>query len=107
VLLQTKLPRHEVVQAALLADPARVSAAEGERRHALRLPPVAAMAHLAGAGAEAYARAVAAWPGVEALGPVEGAWLLRAADHPVLCEALAATPRPPGRLRVAVDPRRT
>jgi primosomal protein N' (replication factor Y) len=106
LLLQTKLPRHEVVQAALLADPTRVSTAEAERRAALRFPPVTAMAHVAGAGAEVFARAVASHPGVEALGPADGDWLLRAPDHPTLCDALAATPRPPGRLRVAVDPRR-
>lgn len=106
LLLQTKLPRHEVVQAALLADPARVGAAEAERRAALQLPPVSAMAHVAGAGADRYVRAVAEHPGVDALGPVEADWLLRAADHEALCDALAVTPRPPGRLRVAVDPRR-
>ena len=32
LLLQTRLPDHEVVQAALLADPARVAAAEADRR---------------------------------------------------------------------------
>ena len=106
LLLQTKLPRHEVVQAALLADPARVSAAETERRAALLLPPAVAMAHVAGAGAEAYARGAAEHLGVEVLGPVEGDWLVRAGDHRTLCDALVATPRPPGRLRVAVDPRR-
>jgi len=31
---------------------------------------------------------------------------VRAADHVTLCDALAATPRPAGRLRVAVDPMR-
>ena len=106
LMLQTKLPRHEVVQAALLADPARVSDAELDRRRTLLLPPVVAMAHVAGAGAERYARGVAEHLGVAALGPVEGEWLLRAPDHRTLCDALAATPRPPGRLRVAVDPRR-
>jgi primosomal protein N' (replication factor Y) len=106
LLLQTKLPRHEVVQAALLADPGRVADAELERRRALLLPPVAALAHVAGAGAEVFARAAAEHPGVTALGPAAGDWLLRAADHAALCDALAATPRPPGRLRVAVDPRR-
>lgn len=106
LVLQTKLPRHEVVQAALLADPARASAAEEERRQALGLPPATAMAHLAGGGAETYARAVAGHPGVDALGPANGDWLLRAADHATLCDALAAVTRPPGRLRVAVDPRR-
>ncbi|CAA9238177.1 MAG: hypothetical protein AVDCRST_MAG20-1590 [uncultured Acidimicrobiales bacterium] len=106
LLLQTKLPRHEVVQAALLADPGRVADAELERRRALLLPPVAALAHVAGAGAEVFARAAAGHAGVAALGPAAGDWLLRAADHRTLCDALAATPRPPGRLRVAVDPRR-
>ena len=32
--------------------------------------------------------------------------LLRAADHRTLCDALAATARPPGRLRIEVDPLR-
>jgi primosomal protein N' (replication factor Y) len=106
LLLQTTLPRHEVVQGALLADPARVSAAEAERRALLRFPPASAMAHVAGVGAAVFASAVSAHAGVEALGPSDGDWLLRAADHRTLCDALAATPRPPGRLRVAVDPRR-
>ena len=106
LLLQTRLPRHEVVQAALLGDPARVSGAEAERRALLRLPPASAMAHVAGAGAEELALSAAAHAGVEALGPADGDWLLRAGDHRSLCDALAAAPRPPGRLRVAVDPRR-
>jgi primosomal protein N' (replication factor Y) len=36
----------------------------------------------------------------------EGRWWLRARDHQVLCDALAAAPRPPGRLRIEVDPLR-
>jgi primosomal protein N' (replication factor Y) len=43
---------------------------------------------------------------VELLGPSDGRWLVRAPDHQTLCDALAATPRPPGRLRLAVDPLR-
>ena len=31
-------------------------------------------------------------------------WLVRAPDHAVLCDALAAAPRPAERLRVEVDP---
>ena len=45
-------------------------------------------------------------PGVEVLGPSDGRWLVRAPDHAVLADALAAAARPPGRLRVEVDPRR-
>ena len=43
---------------------------------------------------------------LEVLGPVDGRWLLRAADHQTLCAALAATPRPSGRVRIEVDPLR-
>jgi primosomal protein N' (replication factor Y) len=103
LLLQTRLPRHEVVQAALLADPARVSAAEAERRRPLLWPPFSAMAHVSGAPAGEY---VAALQGVQVMGPVDGAYLVRAPDHGVLCDALAAVPRPGGRMRVAVDPLR-
>jgi primosomal protein N' (replication factor Y) len=94
LLLQTRLPRHEVVLAALHGDPARVSTAEAERRKPLGWPPYTAMAHVSGAPAEEY---VAGLTGVQVMGPVDGAWLVRAATHDVLCSALAAVPRPPGR----------
>jgi primosomal protein N' (replication factor Y) len=45
-------------------------------------------------------------PGIELLGPADGRWLVRAPDHRALCDALAGIERPPGRLRVAVDPPR-
>jgi primosomal protein N' (replication factor Y) (superfamily II helicase) len=43
---------------------------------------------------------------VEVLGPDEGRWLIRAAGPAALADALAAVPRPPGRLRIEVDPQR-
>ena len=103
LLLQTRLPRHEVVLAALHGDPGRVSEAEAARREPLGWPPFTAMAHVSGAPAEEYVRSLT---GVQVLGPADGAWLLRAPDHRTLCDALAAAARPPGRLRVAVDPLR-
>jgi len=39
-------------------------------------------------------------------GPADGLYRLRADDHQTLCDAIAAAPRPPGRLRVEVDPLR-
>jgi primosomal protein N' (replication factor Y) len=104
VLVQTRLPGHEVIQAAVLADPARVSAAEADRRALMRFPPVTAMAAVSGAVAPAFVAALEAQaiPGVEVLGPSDGQWLLRSDRHATLL-ALAATPRPPG-LRVTVDP---
>ena len=77
----------------------------GRRREMLRFPPVAALASVSGAAAPAFVDgARVGRPGVEVLGPSDGRWLLRAPDHATLCDALAATPRPPGRLRVEVDP---
>jgi len=113
VLIQTRLPRHEVVQAALLGDPAKVSTAERMRRDALRFPPASAMAVVSGASGADYMDAFGgrsggdgAAGGVEVLGPSEGRWLLRAATHERLLDALAATPRPGGRLRIEGDPLR-
>jgi primosomal protein N' (replication factor Y) len=106
LLVQTHVPRHEVVQAALNADPSRVASAERDRRAQLRFPPATALAEVSGAAAEAFVGALGACLGVEILGPSGGRWLVRAPDHRTLCDALAATPRPSGRLRVAVDPPR-
>jgi primosomal protein N' (replication factor Y) (superfamily II helicase) len=106
LVVQTHVPRHEVVQAALNADPSRVASAERDRRTQLRFPPVTALAEVSGPAADAFVGAVDACPGLEVMGPSRGRWLVRAPDHRTLCDALAATPRPPGRLRVAVDPPR-
>ncbi|CAN5152862.1 hypothetical protein BH24ACT1_BH24ACT1_00250 [soil metagenome] len=106
LFLQTRLPGHEVVQAALHADPGRVAAQERERRRALRFPPATAIALVSGPPAFDYVAGLRECDGVEVLGPADDRWLVRAPDHQTLCDALAAVPRPPGRLRVAVDPLR-
>ena len=104
LLLQTRLPKHEVVDAVLHADPGRLVEAERARRVALRFPPVRALAAVSGEAADAYVAGVP--ESLERLGPDGGRWLLRAPDHRTLADALAATPRPAGRLRIEVDPTR-
>ena len=106
LLVQTRLPHHDVLVSAAGADPGRLAAAELELRRALDLPPVSAMALVSGAMADAYGPALraAAPPGVAVLGPVDGVWSVRAPGHEALCDLLAAVARPAGRLRVAVDP---
>ncbi len=106
LVIQTRLPGHEVVDAAVHADPSRLAVVESARRVALGFPPGRAVALLSGVAAGAYAAAVATIAGVEVMGPNRDTWLIRAPDHRTLCDALAATPRPRGRLRVAVDPLR-
>jgi primosomal protein N' (replication factor Y) len=105
LLLQTRQPDHEVVRAAVAADPALVQVAELERRRALRFPPAAAIAHVSGAPAADFVDPLRGRDDVEVLGPAaDGSYLVRAAAVRTLCDALDATPRPGGRLRVAVDP---
>ena len=106
LLLQTRLPRHEVLQAALLADPTRVTEAELTRRQLLGYPPSRALALVSGAAAPAWIERFDPPLGVEVLGPSDGRWIVRAADHATLCDALGAVERPPGRLRIEVDPLR-
>jgi primosomal protein N' (replication factor Y) len=105
LVLQTRLPHHEVVEAALHGDPARVAEPERERRRALRFPPYAAIAAVSGPAAAELAGRVAA-TGVEVLGPSDGRWLVRAGDSASLADAFEAAGRPSGRVRVEVDPRR-
>lgn len=106
LLVQTRLPRHEVLEAAVRADPGVLAVAENSRRRMLRLPPYAALARLSGdpvaleAAAGSLRRA-----GVEVSGAGASGLLARAptADH--LCDALAVA-RSAGRLRIEVDPLR-
>jgi primosomal protein N' (replication factor Y) len=106
LVLQTRTPHHEVVQAAVHADPSLVAEAEANRRRLLQLPPTTALAEISGPAAPAYLDALGHPPGVQVAEVADGRWLLRAPDHATLCDALAATRRPAGRVRVAVDPLR-
>jgi len=108
ILIQTRLPDHETIDAAVGADPSRLALVESARRAALRFPPESALALISGEAAAAFVEEVQALgqDQVEVLGPDADRWLVRAPDHGVLCDALKAARRPPGRLRVAVDPLR-
>jgi primosomal protein N' (replication factor Y) len=126
VLVQTRAPSHPVIEAALLADPGRLATSEEAVRKALRLPPFSALAILSGPGARELASALRGGftgdlPGdrVELDGVPAGdlpgervelselgddRWVVRAADHASLADALAAVGRPSERVRVDVDP---
>jgi primosomal protein N' (replication factor Y) len=103
LLIQTRIPDHEVLQAAVHADPRLLSVPERDLREVLGLPPFGALATLRGPGGPAYAEALASVPGIS-VSPDRDRWLLRAPDHPTLCDGLAAAARPTERLRVEVDP---
>jgi primosomal protein N' (replication factor Y) len=103
VLVQTRLPSHEVLVAGVHGDPSLLADYELALRRELGLPPASVLALVSGPVADEYCRTLEmAGVGVSDLG--DGRWLVRAPDHRVLCDALAAAPRPAGRLRVEVDP---
>ena len=104
VTVQTRQPAHPVIEAAVRADPGRLAESELAIRKTLSLPPVTALAQLSGEGAAEFAGRLT---GVEVGGPdADGRWLVRAPDTPRLCDSLAASSRPQGRLRIEVDPLR-
>jgi len=102
LLIQTFTPRHEVIDAALHADPGRLAKAEAARRRDLGLPPFGALASVSGAGAASFVTET----GLMAAADGDG-FLVRASDWEALADGLAHAPRPRGtRLRVEVDPPR-
>jgi primosomal protein N' (replication factor Y) len=111
LIVQTRQPDHEVLQAVLHADPGRLAVAERERREILGLAPFGALARISGAVAPAFMERLAAAegrtaPGIEVMGPRDDAWLVRAPDPVALSDLLRSVERPPGRLRIEVDPAR-
>jgi primosomal protein N' (replication factor Y) len=109
LVVQTRVPAHPVLLAALHADPGRLADTEAAVRRAIQMAPPTALALVSGEAAAAYVEALPTG-GVEVLGPSPGAsgpvFLLRSPSHRALCDALAATARPSGGLRIDVDPRR-
>ncbi len=106
VLIQTFLPRHDVIQAALHADPGRLTEGERERRQLLHLPPFAAYGEIRGAGSDEFVASIPPTDGVSIVGG-EGDYVARADDWMLLGRTINAGVRPPGaRLRIAIDPPR-
>ena len=105
-LVQTTLPEHEVVRAAVEGDPDIVAAVEADRRRLLRFPPESALAILEGEGADEFAARLSGASQTDVVRHRDR-WLVRAPDAETLADCLAATERPAGaKLRIEVDPPR-
>jgi primosomal protein N' (replication factor Y) len=102
VVVQTR--RHdEVIDALVAGDVAGLEADDLATAEVLGLRPFAATATFSGEAADAFAEALRGVdPAVVLRATAEG-YVLRCATTAQLCDLLAATPRPSGRLRVAVD----
>jgi primosomal protein N' (replication factor Y) (superfamily II helicase) len=108
VFIQTRLPDHPVMQAALFGDPGPLVPDQLAVRHTLRLPPEWSLALVSGTAAAQWAELLRNHDGLEVTGPSDGRYLVRAQSIDALAEALAncETTRPPGRVRIEVDPLR-
>ena len=107
LLVQTFLPHHEVVRAALLADPGRLVEPERDRRRLLGLPPFAALAAISGAGSDEVAAGLRAIDGVQVGGGGRSPTRCAPTSWEALGRAITSVPRPKGaRLRIEVDPPR-
>jgi primosomal protein N' (replication factor Y) len=105
IVVQTRIPDHEVLRAAVSANPQVLMDRERERRERLGMPPATTIALLGGdAAAELVAR-LGNPLGVE-VRQMGDQWLLVATERAVLLDALASIDRPPGRLRLQIDPMR-
>lgn len=82
VMVQTRLPEHDVLRAAVVGDPGLFT--ELALRRELRLPPFSALATL-----KADVMPALAGEGVEVSPLRAGRWLVRAPDHRSLCDAVA------------------
>jgi primosomal protein N' (replication factor Y) (superfamily II helicase) len=116
VLVQTRVPDHEVIAAARSADPEIVADAERARRRVLGFPPFGGLAELSGApdAVEVACASLQSVAGLRVLGPTVTGTLARALVQAPSTEALCdvfgdvdlVPARSRGRLRVDVDPLR-
>lgn len=107
ILIQTRTPEHRVVRAAVGSNSERFAAEEQQIRRNGGWPPFTALAEISGAVVDEFAERLMDRRDVEVLGPrPDGRYLVRAPGPEVLAAALGETPRPKGRMRVAVDPPR-
>lgn len=113
LLIQTRLPQHEVIDVALTGDPTRLLENETERRREVSYPPFGALAEVSGSSAAVMALLANLPSEISVLGPTETATGQRALLHAMsdmeLADALvlgSPVGRAEGRLRIAVDPPR-
>ncbi len=115
VVVQTRLPEHEVLLAARAGDPSQLRAGERALRRELSLPPFSALALASGGDATELARRLGALPSspsehrrlevVPFGGVAAGRYLLRAPDHEVLASSLRLVHSRELNLRLEFDPR--
>ncbi len=106
VMLQTRMPDHRVVRAAIRAQPDIFTSEEIDLRTKAGLPPARGLALIRGTGTEEFLAPLKERLDVELIGPDrDGQMLLKGESRRAVAVALANLPRPrKGRVSVWVDP---
>jgi primosomal protein N' (replication factor Y) len=111
LLVQTRVPEHEVIAAARAADATIVADAERARRRVLGFPPFGGLAEVSGAPDAVDVACASLRPlgELQVLGPMiagtSARALVQAPSTEVLCEALAGVDLAPARARGPAGPR--
>jgi len=106
ILIQTRVPEHPVLQAAINADPGSVARIELEMRKQLRQPPEAHWAVVSGSSAAEFVERLGNPDGLEVMNSNNKRWRIRSDDRQLMLELLSKVERPTGRLRIEINPLR-
>ena len=106
ILIQTRMPQHPVLQAAINADPGSVARTELEMRKQLRQPPESHWAVISGSSAAEFVERLGQRDGLEVMNANNTRWRVRSNDRELLLETLRNVERPTGRLRIEINPLR-
>ena len=104
VIVQTRQPKHDLVNVIATGNIEDWSHKVTRRRELIKYPPFGHLAVISGVAAEEFAENLKGLNEFEVLGPNKGSWLVKATDLEALTDSLSKISRPKGRLRIAIDP---
>ncbi len=108
LLVQTRIPDHRVLRAAVRAQPDLFIEGELELREATELPPFRGVGLVSGGAAESFVAPLLDRLDIAVVGPDrDGRFLVKGLDRPTVAAALSDLDRPKeGRVSVSIDPLR-
>ncbi len=108
MFIQTRQPNHPAISSVLIGDPARLTAYDTELRDQLGFGVGLGTAVITGESCVAWAELLNANPTIRVSGSTTSGFLVRADTTAMLSDAIARADldRPPGKVRIEVDPLR-
>lgn len=100
----TREPHHRVLSALQRRDPLLAMAEEAAMRRQFHMPPFSTLVEIGGAAGAAFMERLGEVDGAEVATTPGGTWIIRSDRRDELLDRLSAVERPPGRLRLRVDP---